>query len=243
MKLKFIGTGNITAIENSASYLIDDHVLVDCGNGIVKAVGQAGHEVNDIDLLVITHLHGDHFLDIPFLIMKRCFTGADNELKILCPKGTRKAVDDLMVLAYPDVFDFPAILLGAHAEFVEYETESSSHEYGKYTINTYPVAHGAFEDAYGLTISDRKSTIGFSGDSAYCDSIDTIVENSDVSVLDMSFVKGGYEHMGLDTMDIIVNKFRKPIYATHMSKASREKGCQINLAFLHVPEDGDEIEI
>ena len=49
--------------------------------------------------------------------------------------------------------------------------------------------------------------------------------------------------MGLDTMDKIVNKFRKPVYATHMSKASREKGMAINLAFLHVPEDGDEVEI
>ena len=36
MKLQLIGTGSITAPQTSASALIDDSILVDCGTGVVK---------------------------------------------------------------------------------------------------------------------------------------------------------------------------------------------------------------
>ena len=38
MKIKTVGTGNIYVADRSACTLIDDHILVDCGNGIVKTL-------------------------------------------------------------------------------------------------------------------------------------------------------------------------------------------------------------
>ena len=42
MKIKTVGTGNIYVADRSACTLIDDHILVDCGNGIVKTLLQQG---------------------------------------------------------------------------------------------------------------------------------------------------------------------------------------------------------
>ncbi len=38
MKIQFIGTGSISAFSNSASVLINDHILFDVPNGSLKAM-------------------------------------------------------------------------------------------------------------------------------------------------------------------------------------------------------------
>ena len=67
MKIQFIGTGSIGAFQSSACTLLDDEILVDMPNGAVKKLKQFGIDINKIKSVLITHLHGDHFLDIPFL--------------------------------------------------------------------------------------------------------------------------------------------------------------------------------
>ena len=47
MKLKLVGTGAIGAFERSASSLVDDIILVDCGNGITKTVVQEGGKIEE----------------------------------------------------------------------------------------------------------------------------------------------------------------------------------------------------
>ena len=68
MKVEFIGTGSIFATSNSASYLINDKILVDIPNGCCKALKRMNKDVIDVEYIFITHFHGDHFLDIPFLL-------------------------------------------------------------------------------------------------------------------------------------------------------------------------------
>lgn len=50
----------------SASAIIDDHILVDAPNGIIKYLKHLGYDILKIDTIIITHLHGDHFLIYPF---------------------------------------------------------------------------------------------------------------------------------------------------------------------------------
>lgn len=100
MKLKMIGTGAWSVKDRSSCSLIDDRILIDCGNGILKNLLAQNVDISKIDTLLITHLHGDHFLDIPFLIMQRNFISAENELNIYGPEGTENTIAKLISLAY-----------------------------------------------------------------------------------------------------------------------------------------------
>lgn len=61
MKINIIGSGSIGADAMSASCLIDEHILVDVPNGIIKHLKNLNYDILKIDTIIITHLHGDHF--------------------------------------------------------------------------------------------------------------------------------------------------------------------------------------
>ena len=57
MKVEFVGTGSVFASFNSASYLINDKILVDIPNGCCKALKRMNKDVIDIEYIFITHLY------------------------------------------------------------------------------------------------------------------------------------------------------------------------------------------
>lgn len=62
MKIVTLGTGAITAKMQSACTLINDKILIDVPNGICKSMKQQGYAPEKIEIVIITHFHGDHFL-------------------------------------------------------------------------------------------------------------------------------------------------------------------------------------
>ena len=66
MKIKVIGSGDMWTTNNSASYLIDNKLLIDIPNGTCKELKRNKINPMNIDHVLITHLHGDHYFDIPF---------------------------------------------------------------------------------------------------------------------------------------------------------------------------------
>ena len=69
MKLQFIGTGAADfdwskygepGIKGSTSTLLDDHILIDCGTTVSKALKRFNIQSTDITAIVITHNHSDH---------------------------------------------------------------------------------------------------------------------------------------------------------------------------------------
>lgn len=62
MQVKLLGTGSILTKHLSSCALIDKRVMLDCPNGVMKAIRGYGINPTDIDICLITHFHADHFL-------------------------------------------------------------------------------------------------------------------------------------------------------------------------------------
>ena len=243
MKLKTVGTGALSVKERSSCSLIDDKILVDCGNGILKTLLEQNVDISKIETLLITHLHGDHFLDIPFLIMQRGFMSAENELTIYGPEGIEDAVATLISLSYAEIKDWTIRRDKAKVKFVEFKLLDNVEVIDNYFVDSFKVMHGDFEPAYGFIVRKDDKAIGFSGDSLYCENIDKIINQSDISVLDMSFVEKSNKHMSVQDVEILSKKHNKPIIATHMTQNARNLAIEMNINNLIVPNDGDEFEI
>ena len=242
LKIQLVGTGSIGATSKSASALIDDKILVDCGNGIVKTLKEQNVNVMNIETILITHLHGDHFIDIPFLIFDRTYQEVKNKVKIFCPVGTELRVKEIMKYAFEDdIFEERRDL--AKVEFKEFEELSNEKINESYTVSSKPVKHGKLKVAFGFILKNKEKAIGFSGDSCYCNEIDDIVANSDISVLDMSQIEGNDAHMGIDDIEKIIKKHNKKIIATHIQTKTRSICKNKNIPNLIIPEDGQIIKI
>lgn len=245
MNLRMIGTGAIGAKERSACCLIDGKILIDCGNGNIKTIMQLGIDLGDIETIFITHLHADHFFDLPFFVLTRSFISESKHAKIFCPKDTEKIVAHLCNDYMADVPNpFNEWKEKGNIEFIEFDNLDNLEFLKDYFVTSYSVEHGDLENAYGYIIRNNENLIGFSGDSIYCSNIDKIVEKSNIAVLDMSFPKRNWMHMGVDDMEIICNKFKnKKIVATHMSASARNLAKAKNINNLIIPDDGEIIEI
>lgn len=243
MKLKMIGTGALSVKDRSSCSLIDDRILIDCGNGILKTLLEQNVDISKIDTLLITHLHGDHFLDIPFLIMQRNFISAENELNIYGPEGTENTIAKLISLAYANIEDWTKKRDKAKVKFIEFKSLNNKEVTNNYFVDSYEVIHGSFKPAYGYVIKCKNKSIGFSGDSSYCENIDKIICNSDLSVLDMSFIQSSNKHMGVQDIELLAEKHGKRIVSTHMRQEARALATEKKIENLIVPNDGDEYEI
>ena len=74
MKVRFLGTGD--AFGSGGRFNTCFHVahlggafLIDCGVSSMIAMRKFGVDPNGIQVIFITHLHGDHFGGLPFFIL------------------------------------------------------------------------------------------------------------------------------------------------------------------------------
>lgn len=93
--LQILGSGGPEMSDQRASstYLvwIDGHarILVDLGGGGLLRFEQSGATLNDLDLILLTHLHVDHSADLPNLVKASYFTGRDRALPVYGPTGNQ----------------------------------------------------------------------------------------------------------------------------------------------------------
>jgi ribonuclease BN (tRNA processing enzyme) len=76
-------------------------VLLDCGATSLTALRQAGLDPGEIAAVFVSHLHGDHFGGLPFLILDGQFSRRAAPLLIAGPPGTRQRLTEAMECLFP----------------------------------------------------------------------------------------------------------------------------------------------
>lgn len=240
MQIRLIGTGSILTDSMSACALLDNHVLLDCPNGSVKAMRRLGIDVTQIDFCLITHFHGDHYFDIPFLLLEQGIRPIrDKDFIVIGPKGVSSQIEQLFKLAYPE--DWDRIRNQSRLRTIEIDEEETPIRIAGYTVTPYRVEHSIC-NAYGYTISHGAKTVGFTGDSVFCSGVEQIIRSSDVVFVDMSFEKNTKTHMGFVDVDTLINVYGKDkvVLPIHMSDKVREL---FEKKYYTPPVDGDTFDI
>src|SRR5215469_4321086 len=71
-------------------------LLMDCGSSSLIAMKRAGVQPADIGMVLLTHLHGDHFGGLPFLILDAQFSRREQPLVVAGPPGIEARIDASM---------------------------------------------------------------------------------------------------------------------------------------------------
>lgn len=104
LELALVGTGGTFPLPGRwlASVLIryGRHlVLFDCGEGTQISLRALGWGFNHIDVILISHVHGDHIIGLPGLLLTLGTSGRTEPLQIIGPPGFAEVVQGLRVVA------------------------------------------------------------------------------------------------------------------------------------------------
>ncbi|MBK7230127.1 MAG: MBL fold metallo-hydrolase [Ignavibacteriales bacterium] len=105
MKIKFLGTGSGQTSLNRfhSSFLIsssEHNLLVDCGDGISKAILKQNVNFNSIDSILISHFHADHFSGLPSLLTQMKLLSRKNDLTIFVHSSEKDFLEDFIFHSY-----------------------------------------------------------------------------------------------------------------------------------------------
>lgn len=236
MKIDLIGTGSIYTKYNSASTLVNEELLIDIPNGCHKQLLKMGYEIEKIKVVAITHFHGDHFADLPFLVRHRYALKLSEQLIIIAPKGAPEQIKRLFDVYNSNDFDWKSTI-----NIIEIENSKNEIDIlDKYHIIPIEVEHGDFKPAYGYIVNN---VLGITGDTCICKGVKEILNNSKIMIADTSFRTGKDSHMGIDDIKELLANCNKKIIATHLRDTTREALKNEKISNLIIPEDGYSFEI
>ena len=237
MKVTLTGTGSLYSKYNSASTLINDNLMIDMPNGIMKELLKRDFDLTKIKTILITHFHGDHMADIPFFLEYIYFLRKEKyKLNIIGPVGIKNKIIELFrAYNFATVEEFNKDFNLNIVEFIDNTIEINS-----YKFESYNVLHGKQTNALGYVINDK---LGITGDTSLCESVEKIFERSSLVISDTSLIKGNNSHLGIDNIEYLISKYNTNVIATHLNEETRKTIVENKFTRIKVVEDFFQINL
>lgn len=184
MKLTCIGTGDAFGSGgrlNSCFHLKTalQQILIDCGSSSLIGLERCGINPAEIDTVIISHLHGDHFGGIPYLFLEGKYRSKRTRpLTLIGPQGLENRVETVAHALYP----------GLSAENLEFSVNYQILKGGESSwahdlkVVPLPVRHGGGKFAYGLRLELAGKVIAYTGDTEWTEEIISLAQGSDLLI-------------------------------------------------------------
>lgn len=160
-----------------------DDVLIDCGATSLSGMKHAGIDPSQIGYIALTHLHGDHFAGLPFLLLDGQFRRRERPLLVAGPPGVQARVEALMETLFPRSST-------AHRRFaVEFQDFSDRvpMPVGPAVVTPFAVIHYSGAPSYALRIEYAGKTVAYSGDTEWTNVLLQVARDADLFVCEAYF--------------------------------------------------------
>jgi ribonuclease BN (tRNA processing enzyme) len=220
-QITFLGSGDAFASGgrfNACLHLDggEEPMLLDCGATSLVALKRAGIDPASIGWVVLSHLHGDHFAGLPWLILDGQFAKRTKPLVIGGPPATRDRLHRGFEALYPGAVDAERPFETRVLELADRE----SCRLGPALITPFEVRHGSGAPAYALRVEYAGKVIAYSGDTEWTDALLEVARGAAVFVCECNYyekdVPGHLSHRVLAEKHAELGCER--VVITHMSE-------------------------
>jgi ribonuclease BN (tRNA processing enzyme) len=212
-------------------------LLLDCGATSLLAMQQQGIAPASIDGILVSHLHGDHFGGVPFVLMHAQFEAKRTRpLAIIGPEGTRDRILAAIDVLFPDirglVWRFPL-------EVIELEAGQRA-TIGDVALASYLVDHPSGAPSLAFRLASRERTLAFSGDTRWTDTLIDVADGADLLILEChGYRPNGVHHLDWQTLTAREASLRAGrILLTHMSDSMLTRLATLERGRFEFAEDG-----
>ena len=225
-----------------ASYLVrapSACFLLDCGPTILLALKRDGLAANDIDAVFLSHLHGDHFAGIPFLLLSWVYESKRaRPVTVVGPPGTEERIESLYRAMYKELasrplpFEFRCLEVGA----------GERTRIGAIDLFPFRVPHQEKEISFGLRCAVDGTTILYSGDTGWTDDLVTQSQGTDLFICECCYYQTRVD-FHLDYPRIAENRHRfgcRRLVLTHTGAEVQARRAEIDV---EIAADGMVIEL
>ncbi|BBB96080.1 MULTISPECIES: MBL fold metallo-hydrolase [Bradyrhizobium] len=221
MQLRFVGCGD--AFGSGGRFNTCFHVsgarsnfLIDCGASSLPAMKRLEIDRDAIDLILITHFHGDHFAGLPFFLLDAQFSRRTRPLVIAGPQGIETKLPAVMEVMFEHSsktkqrFDLSVVTLAPR------ETRS----FGEVTVTPFPVVHGESGGPHlAYRVGAEGRIISYSADTEWTDALIPAAQDADLFIAEAyMYDKMVKNHLSLKTLEAHLPAINaKRVVLTHMS--------------------------
>ncbi len=247
MRLTIIGSGDAFGSGGrfNTCFMIDSgerRVLLDCGASSLVALKARNIDINTIDGVILSHLHGDHFGALPFFLLDSQFhSRRERPLTIVGPPGTRERLNAAMEVFFPrsskTAWKFPL-------EIGEI-TPAIPDEVLGFAINTAVAIHQSGAPSTAVRLAHGGRVLAYSGDTEWTDALIPIADGADLFVIECyDYDRNLSGHMSFARLQEKRAQLRaRRIMLTHMNPTMLARQDEAVAAGFLVAADGLAIDV
>lgn len=122
--------------------------LIDCGEGTQDRLRKCHQKLQSIKMILVSHLHGDHFFGLPGIISTMHLCGRTEPLTVYAPKGARESIELL--------FNVSGTVLRFPLDIVELDMQEPTliHQDKHFHVTAFPLKHSI--TTYGFLVNEEK---------------------------------------------------------------------------------------
>ena len=243
MKVRFLGSGDAFGSGGRFQTCIHlqsgtSQMLLDCGASSLIAMRRFGVEPQAIDTVILSHLHGDHFGGVPFLILDGQFKRRTRPLIVAGPPGVEARVRAAMEVFFPGS---TGIERKFDTRFVEL-ADRVTIEVGPARVTGFAVVHASGATPFALRVVAEDRIVAYSGDTEWTESLVDAARGADLFIVEALFYDKRVKYH-LDLMTLLQHRARldcRRLVVTHMGEdmQARLEGLAVEAA-----EDGKELTV
>ena len=153
-------------------------VLLDCGATSLTALRQAGLDPGEIGAVFVSHLHGDHFGGLPFLILDAQFARRTRPLTVAGPPGIADRLPQAMECLFPGS---TAVSRRFTVETLEVPPGATVTVAGV-RADAFAVDHPSGAPALALRLTLGGKVVAYTGDTAWTDALIGLAAGADLLI-------------------------------------------------------------
>jgi ribonuclease BN (tRNA processing enzyme) len=173
--------------------VVDGRVLLDGGAPLLPHMHRLGVDPGDIEVVFLTHFHGDHTLGLPPFVLHRVFVDR-RPLTFVGPSGVEEHLEKLWEVSWGP--DWKRVM---RPQFkVRYVTAKASGTVVGVKYETVRLDHGTMGST-GYRIHVNGKVVAYSGDTEPTAPLDKLVDNADVAIVEATGPGDVFSHMSWES--------------------------------------------